>query len=333
MLSIHEIKTAACAAECIYQIAQSVRLIFRHQPTRRFVLASFLIGVDITLVVFDRSGTIKSTAFNIHEEPMAFVRIIVGIMCADLTTLGFDPSVSLSNGKGHLLVDSTKYIIDDLLYAEGVIRGRGTVCYKVHRPGRENVHYVVKDSWVDTSRLEKEEQILRRLAGVKGVAKLVQHAPVRINNILDSTARFRIPLISKKTITSAISSKQIWKWKKPVFNKVEIREHHRIVIAPYAQKLEDFPSLIGFTTIIRDISQGMCAFKFIGIHQTNTSHISVIKDIYEAGYLHRDINLRNILFEEKGDSVQGILIDFEFAVKVERSSAVAVGHRTVSSRH
>lgn len=258
ILSVHEIKTSpkAYAAECIYQLAQSVRLIFRHQPTRRFVLASFLIGEEITLVVFDRSGTVKSAGFNIHKEPKAFVHIIAGIMYADLTTLGFDPTVVLAEGKGHLFVGNNKYIIDDVLYMEGVIRGRGTTCYKVHLERDETVHYVVKDSWVDMSQEEREEEILAAIAGMPGVPKLIDHTVVHCNGIPDRTSYFREPLVARKRASTRPGSKKVWKWKKSRYDKVEIREHRRIVIGPFARKLVDFPCLLGFTMIIRDIAQG-----------------------------------------------------------------------------
>ncbi|KLO05489.1 hypothetical protein SCHPADRAFT_896216 [Schizopora paradoxa] len=312
ILSIIEIKTKATIGECIYQLSQSARLMFRHQPHRQFIICAFLIGEKITLVIFDRSGAVKSTSYDIHKNPIAFVRIVTLIFLADMTTLGFDETINLKNGEGDLYVGKNRYIIDDIIYVEGVIRGRGTVCYNVHPPGNKKLKYVVKDSWVDVSRRLREHHVLKRLANVKGIVRLVDHAVVPSKKLgkRANTSFFRRPLVYRITV-SGKRGKQ-WAWKKDLYDVVEMREHHRIVISPYVKKVVDFPHLVGFTTIMRDVA------------------IST-GDMHDKGIVHRDLNLRNIAYEEKSNGeVGGVVLDFDVCKEVLSPDPAAIGHRTAT---
>ncbi len=252
--SVHEIKPRSSPLETICQLAQSARLIFRHQPNRRFVLMSFLNGPRIFLVVFDRSGVVCSTGFDIHDHPELFLRIVLGFTFAEPKELGFDPTVTLDkNNKGLICVGDVQYIIDDVIYVEGVIRGRGTVCYRVHHESQPTSYLVAKDSWVDTSREERECNILMLLGGVPGIPKMIAHSIVNVDSTSDTTARFR-----KRLLVEAHRSKNTqavhWTWADDHYASVEIREHRRIVTSPYAAKLEEFPSLLVFVQVIRDIA-------------------------------------------------------------------------------
>lgn len=47
--------------------------------------------------------------------------------------------------------------------------------------------------------------------------------------------------------------------------------------------------------------------------------------------LHRDISLRNVLLQNLEGQLQGLLIDYDYAIKNTRAGSNAIGHLTVSS--
>lgn len=247
LLSIHEVKKeGASPSEAILQLAQYARLIFRFQPNRRFVIASYIIGVKIYLVVFDRSGALTTQGFNVHRDPETFLRIVVGLLFLDRTHLGYDPTIVLDaeGRRGHLFFKGMKYIIRDVVYVEGVIRGRGTVCYRVHPEGGDpfqDDEYIVKDSWVNKARAESEANILRHLnqKGVTGVPYLVDDEAVSFGGETDTTARFRFSLSNAGP---------------------ELRDHHRILMKPFGKRLENFRSLPEFMQVMRDVANSKHRF-------------------------------------------------------------------------
>lgn len=160
-------------------------------------------------------------------------------------------------------VGAEKYIIKDILYVEGVIRGRGTVCYKVHPVDNVNVDYVVKDSWVDTSRGEEEHDILVKLAGIRGIPVVVHHAVVSIDGFPDTTARFRGSLTTSSTCIAAGKTHTTYSCRDKVGVPLEIREHRRIVVKPCGRKLDEFPSLPAFVQILTDVTQSRCLLLLI----------------------------------------------------------------------
>lgn len=190
-----------------------------------------------------------SEAIDVNAHPEQFLHILLGTTYADDVSLGYDPTISWEEKQ--ITVNSKHYSIEEVLYVEEVIRGRGTVCYKVHPDDDPSVTYVVKDSWVDTSREEREEEILTKLAETDGVPRLIGawllpdprgHQGIHP----DSTVWLRENWLRRTTLDGN-PARQRWEWKKKEFQNIEIREHSRLLIAPFAgRKLEDFPSLQSF---------------------------------------------------------------------------------------
>ena len=240
-------KTKESASAAILQLAQYARLIFRAQPNRRYVVGSFIIGKKIHLAVFDRSGVISSMGFDIDKDPETFIHIVVGTLFLDAVQLGFDPTITYEPGgtENYLLFKGTKYIITNVLYVEGVIRGRGTVCYNVYpADGNPFDEYIVKDSWVDTSREDSEADILRELKEQKipGVPEIVGDEKVCVDGVADSTQRIRSTLFRHG------------EWMNEKYSRIEMREHHRILMRPFGRKLENFRSLKELLQAIRDVA-------------------------------------------------------------------------------
>ncbi|KLO15184.1 hypothetical protein SCHPADRAFT_825139 [Schizopora paradoxa] len=209
---------------------------YRSQVNRRHVVNFALTGSDLTVLMFDRSGLVASDPVDIHEKASVFLHAAIGSLYADPTLIGLDPTINTDESKGpkSILVGDNWYEILDVIYVEGALRGRGTVVYQVQKDGEL---YVVKDSWVDTSREDREPQILQSLADLEHIPKVVENYAVIYNGEPDTTSYFRQSEAGKSF-------------------KSEIREHRRLLRKPCARKLCDFRDLVELLTAIRDVVDG-----------------------------------------------------------------------------
>lgn len=219
----------------IFQLAGSARMIFNAQLDRRYVVGYTLTDDWMSVVVLDRSGWVASKPFNIHRNPGLFLHVAVGSLYLDESKYGLDPTLRMRGDKKEIELDGEWYEIVEVIHLEGVLRGRATICYHVRKDGED---YIVKDSWIDVSRKDREADILEKLKGSKHVPEVVKSVPVQFNGKTDSTAYFR-----KNTKDGKIGN-------------VEIREHWRMLLKPRARKLTDFRDLVELLTAIRDIVDG-----------------------------------------------------------------------------
>lgn len=211
-------------------------MMFNSQLDRRYVLGFTLTGDHLTVIAFDRSGWVASPPFNIHDDPGLFLHVVVGSLYLDEEKYGLDPTVEIRGEKKRIWVEDAWYDIVDVIHVEGVLRGRATICYHVQKDGQD---YVVKDCWVDTSRNDREANVLAKLKGLPHVPEVVKDVAVMFDNKPDTTAHFRR---SKKGGKSS-----------GTYKNVEIREHRRILLKPLARKLSDFRDLVELITAVRDI--------------------------------------------------------------------------------
>lgn len=278
------------------QLQEYSRLIFRHQPHRRYVISAVILGSNMQLMVFDRSGCLATSLFNIDDEPIKFLRVIIGLLLIDDGRLGLDNTIRfMTRSQGTILVGGESYDFDDVLYVESVIRGRGTACYKITK---ESETHLVKDSWVDDSRDYKEGQILDFLgdnfahrqtmgqragaegdgdpdpSGHEGTAEeypadfdLLRHIPcivvdepVEFEGRADSTLALREAHL---TVTEGEDGKDIRSWTNPKLKVIEIRQHRRIMIKPVGRKLEDFSCLGELVKGLSHIAKGV-VFSLLG---------------------------------------------------------------------
>ena len=141
--------------------------------------------------VFDRSGPYSSTAFDIHEEPERFIRMIAAYVMMSDEELGLDTFIERDDGDRFITVMEDATGKERRLQLEPVpiahqraIVCRGTSCFRARTPSSKDLQYVAKFSWVsDKRRPEADLLRLARERGVKGVAKLFGHH--RITSIAD----------------------------------------------------------------------------------------------------------------------------------------------------
>ncbi|KAJ2988387.1 hypothetical protein NUW58_g4001 [Xylaria curta] len=168
-------------------VGRYVREVFTAQPTRRFVLAFTLCGCWMRLWEFDRLGGIASTKFDIHQEGRLFVSTILGFLCMDDKSLGFDPTIIKSDNQQYIDIErdgtTERLIIDGLMRRTPGVVGRATTCWKAHPDGDKTKPLVIKDSWQFPER-EDEGELLKGATEqeVKNVARYYTHATVCVGD-------------------------------------------------------------------------------------------------------------------------------------------------------
>lgn len=248
-------KTPADAPAGHRQLDGGARVTFKEQPNRRSVISVLLAGDEMTFCVFDRSGKVSSPPFNIHKRPDLFLRVIVGLCYVDNDTLGFDQSINLEGPRENwtVEVEGAKYPIQDIVYTEGVIRGRGTACYEVRLEDGSSA--LVKDNWVDMARVEREAEILKSLADIEHhqyIPEVLKNEVVQFQGEDDTTARIRKSLLRKVVKDGKVT----WEWLDEKCKNNEIRRHERILLTPFGMRIENFRSLEELLNAIKHVALG-----------------------------------------------------------------------------
>lgn len=57
---------------------------------------------------------------------------------------------------------------------------------------------------------------------------------------------------------------------------------------------------------------------------------TVIEKMFAKKLIHRDISIANVMLEPFGDLFRGLLIDYDYAIHLDRVGGAAAGRRTVS---
>ena len=164
------------------------REIFRHQDSRRFVLGLTLCGSTMRLWEFDRLGATTSQPFDIHENGLMFVTILLGFLWMDDKHLGFDPDLMEVDGQRFVKIDrdgkEERLIITKTLRDHApCIAGRATTCWKVYREGdKSKKPLVAKDSWQYVDRPEEGELVRKAtVAGATNISPYYHHETIRFN--------------------------------------------------------------------------------------------------------------------------------------------------------
>ncbi|KAL1673115.1 hypothetical protein EV122DRAFT_283308 [Schizophyllum commune] len=264
------------------------------QDERRFHIGIAFLGHLCFLNYSDRVGCLQSTVFNIHEDPLQFLRVFLGLTVADKVWLGHDPTIIHEGGKRYVTVAGVKYEIFENLTQSSGIRGLGAVVWSCvategARKGRSGV---IKSSWTDRSRAHSEEFYLKRAndAGVEGVPTLIAYEHVRDGPNIVSTETIRRNL------------------KYPDQCKVvfEVRDLTRLVIEELGVPLHAFANKTEFFSAIRDI---------VAAHE---------QLYFKAKILHSDIHDKNVLLKavhglSPGSRRVGFLIDLNYGMPTDET--------------
>ncbi|KAI1821593.1 serine/threonine-protein kinase Sgk2 [Xylaria intraflava] len=167
----------------LLQVGSAVRNIFAAQPTRLFVHAFTLVGATMETWVFDRSGPYSGPAFNIHEQPEKFIKVLCGYLMMSDQELGLDVFTERRGGglfvtvpcedRGTKRKRELELDPNPVAYQRAIVC-RGTSCFLARAKGASDYDSVVKFSWTSSMRLP-EADLLRKAErrGVKGLARVV----------------------------------------------------------------------------------------------------------------------------------------------------------------
>ena len=217
------------------------------QHDRRFIIAiSFFAESSFQLTLCDRAGIIHSPTYDIHKDPLYFLRVLTGLMFGDETVLGYDSSIrrNSDNEIETIIVNGAEYHVLRRLFSSTALRGRATRCWHVEREGKQ---YVIKDSWVHMGRTTSEIDILQDIHSVQFTPTIVDGWDVAYPSreisgtgprsaVVDSTRLHRVGL-----------------------DYPEARVHRRIVMQPVGETIHSFVSKKELIGAFIDIITGMSA--------------------------------------------------------------------------
>ncbi|KAF2452531.1 hypothetical protein BDY21DRAFT_388543 [Lineolata rhizophorae] len=263
---------------------------------RRFVLGFTLCGPLMWLWSFDRAGAVASSSFDINREGQQLVSVVLGYLWMNDEQLGFDPTISTSNGERYIDIKrdgkKERLVIDEVMKRAACVAGRATTCWKAHRKGDELRNpLVIKDSWQYAER-EEEGLLLQEATekGVTNVARYYHHETVRVG------AR-RTGRIGKKRSSSYADTEL--PPNKRACSSSSTKAAPRTII----------PNRVHRRVIVRDYGMPL------------PGKFASYEDLHKKAHMwHCDISQGNLMMNEDdgNPSWSAFLIDLDLAVRVER---------------
>ncbi|EDN05678.1 predicted protein [Histoplasma mississippiense (nom. inval.)] len=180
-----------------FDLGRYSREVLSAQDTRRFVLGFTLCGPFLRLWNFDRLGGIASEEFNINQDGLQFVSVVLGFLLMSREQLGFDPTIVTTGTERYIEIEKDgtreRLIIDGIVGRARCVAGRATTCWKAHcETDKSRTPLVVKDSWQYPERTEEGELLREAMAkGVKNVARYYHHETVRMDGKVDDVLAIR----------------------------------------------------------------------------------------------------------------------------------------------
>lgn len=216
-------------------------LLFISQPDRRYVPAiSFNGQAEFALTLTDRQGQLITPFVSfLHGKAnvFLFMKILTFLMYGPLHNTGRDTTMELhSNGRVKAIhVNGHRYEVVYLIYSLQSMIGRGTTIWLVTHKKK---YYILKDSWIQESRVGSEINFLGKLKDdrvLEGhVPHIVEGEDVCVGGSVDSTGRYRTK----------------------VGGLHDARTHRRLVMSPIGKQITSFESIVEFISALIDIIGG-----------------------------------------------------------------------------
>ncbi|KAI7948405.1 hypothetical protein MJO29_010070 [Puccinia striiformis f. sp. tritici] len=295
------------ASVALMDLSQYVYEIFKAQPTRSFVVGVTLCGTWMQVWQFDRSGVIGSKPLDLkasRENLKKFFALILGFFKCNKQLLGFDSS--FIEAKDHPTViriksqdgrDQKLEIDPNPVFRASGICGRGTTCWKAHPSGNKSQKFLIKDSWQPKEHPE-EGQMLREVTEkkVRHMARYHHHENVHVDGkIVDiqSHVRRRAAFQNCEKVTNKEEPED-----PNVQNTFINRVHRRLILKDVGKPIWTVGSPLRLLEALEGCMIG---------HQ----------DLLQAGYLHRDISINNLLVNDQAEDPnrKSFLIDLDMAIR------------------
>ncbi|SZF05211.1 unnamed protein product [Blumeria hordei] len=156
------------------QLSVYMREVFSAQPLRQFAHGFLMLGTQLQLWVYDRSGPYSAESIEVGESPEKLVYVLAAYMMMSDEEHGLDSILQREKGRLSVTIydaDTKKarkiYLRSKPLVKQMAIVSRSTTVYI-----SSDAKFVVKISWRAVGRLS-EVELLMRARDVKGVATLI----------------------------------------------------------------------------------------------------------------------------------------------------------------
>nr|ODN88949.1 hypothetical protein L203_02355 [Cryptococcus depauperatus CBS 7841] len=332
-------------------LGRYAREVLSAQDTRRFVLGFTLCGSLMSVWEFDRLGGIASEQFDINKQGEQFVSTILGFLWMSEEDLGFDPTIIACGDKRYIDIERNgqkeRIIIKKTIRRARCVVGRATTCWLAYAESDPEKPLVIKDSWQYPER-DHEGELLREATdkGVVHAARHYYHTTVCVGDKVDDVlANIRQGLDLSETVNSRLghsktatgtpdqshsSGTGVKASVKRPFSEIDLplppikrsistsqtkasiemlsnRVHRRVILCDYGKPIYEASSRVALLAAMERCIAG---------------HESLL----QAGFLHRDISINNLMIDEDNDNA--FLIDLDLAIRVSRIGASGAKGKT-----
>ncbi|KAI1496149.1 FunK1 protein kinase [Biscogniauxia marginata] len=320
-----------CYQDGLLHLCRSAHQVFASQPTRLFLHGFYIRGSLIEFWVFDRSGLYCSDVFDLREDFIQYLSIILSYQRMTDQDLGKINIIETDKDGNYVMLDSAVMPSPRKLYLESkpiacheCLVGNGTTCYRARMPDSDRWNYVLKFKWrwVRT----RPENVLLKLAKEKCIWGAVS---LHYYKEIESTANLRRGLrwgahrefrpwkhfhesnesIEEQRQEVTRNADGLAEYTEETDNFFQNRSLACMVTSPAGRPLHTFRSLLELLQVFRD------AIK---------CHRSLF---YDAKILHQDISSRNIIILDRLDARQpkGVLIDLDSAIELTEQYEIEFG--------
>lgn len=341
------------ASEAWLDLGRYAREVLAAQDTRRFVLGFTICGSLMRLWVFDRLGGIAAQQFDINKDGFQFVYAILGFFWMSEEELGFDPTIRTENRDRFIEIERNgsqeRVMIDRVMLRARCIAGRATTCWRAHPEGHPETLLVIKDSWQYPER-DEEGEMLREVTnkGVVNVARYYHHETVRVggtdddirNNVrqgLDMATALnyrpgRPAQPSKVTAEGPRKARSSTSRKRPSSQTDSALPPSKRSCSASPTKAANVPlNRVHRRIIVKDCGKAIYkASSRPALLAALKGCIEGHESLREAGVLHRDISINNLMINEDRDnpSWPSFLIDLDLAIREDRERASGAKGKT-----
>ncbi|KAI0403529.1 FunK1 protein kinase [Xylaria palmicola] len=306
-----------CYQDGLLRLCRSAHQVFASQPTRLFLHGFYIRGSLVELWVFDRSGLYCSDLFDIQEDFIQFLSIILSYQRMTDQDLGKSNIIKTDESGSYIILNSVAlgklYLENQPIASCKDLVGTGTTCYRARMPDSNQWNYVLKFKWRWAR--ERPEDELLKLAKKKNVWGAVS---LDYYEEIESTANLRRSLrwgkqrkfakmhfrkrngnIEGRQQEVTCNTDGLVEYTEETNNLFQNRIFTCIVTSPVGRPLYTFQSLLELLQVFRDA---------IKCHQS----------LYNAKILHQDISPGNMIILDGQDEgkAQGILIDLDSAIEL-----------------
>ncbi|KAI0481457.1 FunK1 protein kinase [Xylaria cf. heliscus] len=313
-----------CYQYGLLRLCQSAYEVFASQPTRLFLHGFYIRGSLVELWMFDRSGLYCSDMFDIRNDFIQFLSIILSYQRMTDKELGITDTLNTDEGGSYVDLNGAAvpslrklYLESQPIASRDKLVGNGTTCYRARTPDSDQWSYVLKFKWRWAR--ERPEDKLLRLAKEKCVWGAIS---LDYYEEAESTANLRRGLrwgthrkfsnsrsIEEEKRDDVYSAGGLIDYTEETDNYFQNRILACVVTSPVGRPLDTFQSVL-------ELLQVFC--NAIRCHRSL---------YYDANILHQDISPGNIVIldgQMEGKS-RGILIDLDSAVELVEALETEIG--------